>query len=156
MQILKKKYLHFKIKNTFNFLKCMSFVATRCLSWTKRPNGTQRDHKPLKIIYQQPYFPSVRISDLKSTNFWQSDTLSIQRKDFFLNYLFVNSALIVPTPLEGGGTIYSKGFFVQTALADRYTHRSDLRLVSLESLSSIENGSKRFFYFRFLKGVIEV
>ena len=26
--------------------------------------------------------------------------------------------IIVPTPLEGGGTIYSNGFFVQSILAD--------------------------------------
>ena len=32
--------------------------------------------------------------------------------------------LIVPTPLEGGGTTYSNGFFfVQSILADRYIHR---------------------------------
>ena len=33
---------------------------------------------------------------------------------------------IVPTPLEGGGTIYSNGFFVQTFFADRYIHRREL------------------------------
>ena len=49
--------------------------------------------------------------------------------------------LFVPTPLEGGGTIYSTGFFfVQSILADRYIHRSELRLVSLESLFSVEYG----------------
>ena len=39
-------------------------------------------------------------------------------------------SFIVPTPLEGGGTIYSNGFFVQSIFADRYFHRSELRLVS--------------------------
>ena len=54
--------------------------------------------------------------------------------------------LIVPTPLEGGGTIYSNGFFfVQSILADRYIHRRELRLVSLESLSSVEYGIKKIF-----------
>ena len=54
--------------------------------------------------------------------------------------------LFVPTPLVGGGTIYSNGFlFVQTILADRYIHRRELRLVSLESLSSVEYGIKKIF-----------
>ena len=54
--------------------------------------------------------------------------------------------LIVPTPLEGEGTIYSNGFFfVQSILADRYIHRRELRLVSLESLSRVEYGIKKIF-----------
>ena len=54
--------------------------------------------------------------------------------------------LIVPTPLEGGGTIYSTGFFfVQSIFADRYIHRRELRLVSLESSSSVEYGIKNIF-----------
>ena len=66
--------------------------------------------------------------------------------------------LLFPTPLEGEGTIYSNGFFfVQSILADRYIHRRELRLVSLESLSNVEYGIKKiFFNFRFLQGVIEV
>ena len=53
----------------------------------------------------------------------------------------------------GGGTIYSTGFFfVQSILADRYIHRTELRLVSLESLSSVEYGIKKFFWFSFLTG----
>ena len=66
--------------------------------------------------------------------------------------------LIVPTPVEGGGTIYSTGFFfVQSILADRYINRRELRLVSLESLSSVEYRIKKiFFKFRYLQGVIEV
>ena len=63
----------------------------------------------------------------------------------------------VPTPLEGGGTIYSNGFFfVQSIFADRYIHRRELRLVSLESSSSVEYEIKRFFSFRLLQGNIEV
>ena len=59
---------------------------------------------------------------------------------------FIYSTLIVPTPLEGGGTIYSNGFFfVQSILADRYIHRRELRLVSLESLSSVEYEIKNIF-----------
>ena len=45
----------------------------------------------------------------------------------------------------GGGTIYSNGFFVQSILADRYIHRRELRLASLESLSSVEYGIKKIF-----------
>ena len=64
--------------------------------------------------------------------------------------------IFVPTPLEGGGTISSNGrFFIQIIFADRYIHRRELRLVSLESLSSVEYGIKKVF-FRFLQGVIEV
>ena len=47
--------------------------------------------------------------------------------------------------------------FVQSILADRYIHRRGLRLVSLESLSSVEFGIKKdFFDFRFLLGDIKV
>ena len=45
----------------------------------------------------------------------------------------------------GGGTIYSNGFFFQTILADRYIHRRELRLVSLETSSSVEYGIKKIF-----------
>ena len=49
------------------------------------------------------------------------------------------------------------GFFVQTIVVDRYIHRRELRLVSLESLSSVVYGNKKiFFYFRFLQGLIGV
>ena len=61
--------------------------------------------------------------------------------------------MIVPTSLEGGGTIYSNGFFVQTNFADRYIHRRELRLVSLESSSSVEYGIGKFFFlFSFFTG----
>ena len=49
-------------------------------------------------------------------------------------------------PLEGGGTIYSTGFFfVPWIFAARYIHRRELRLVSLESSSSVEYGIKKIF-----------
>ena len=52
----------------------------------------------------------------------------------------------VPTPLEGGGTIYSTGFFfVQSILADRYIHRRELRLVSSESFFGVKYGIKKIF-----------
>ena len=53
--------------------------------------------------------------------------------------------LIVPTPLVVEGTIYSNGFFVQTFSADRYIHRREMRVISLESSSSVEFGIKKFF-----------
>ena len=37
------------------------------------------------------------------------------------------------------------GFFVQTILAGRYIHHRELRLVSLESLSSVEYRNKKIF-----------
>ena len=43
-------------------------------------------------------------------------------------------------------------FFVQSILADRYIHRRELRLVSLESLSAVEYGNKKIFSFLFLTG----
>ena len=62
--------------------------------------------------------------------------------------------------LRGGGgeELHTQmGFFVQTFFADRYIHRRELWLVSLESLSSLEYGiNKIFLIFRFLEGVIEV
>ena len=49
-------------------------------------------------------------------------------------------------PLEGGGTIYSNGFsFVPWIFAARYINRRELRLVSLESSSSVEYGIKKIF-----------
>ena len=53
---------------------------------------------------------------------------------------------IVPTPPLEGEELYTQmGFFVQSILADRYIHRRELRLVSLESLSSVEYGIKKIF-----------
>ena len=74
--------------------------------------------------------------------------------------LFVNSEYIFPAkktltelsrcsdPSWGGGGgnyILKWVFFVQSILADRYIHRRELRLVSLESLSSVEYGIKKIF-----------
>ena len=54
--------------------------------------------------------------------------------------------LIVPTPLEGGEELYTQmGFFAQTILVDRYIHRKELRLVSLESSSNVEFGIKKIY-----------
>ena len=43
-------------------------------------------------------------------------------------------------------------FFVQSILADRYIHRRELRLISLESLSSLEYESKTNFLYLFFTG----
>ena len=48
--------------------------------------------------------------------------------------------LIRPT---WGEVLYFFVFFVQSILADRYFHRTELRLVSLESPSSVENGNNK-------------
>ena len=64
-----------------------------------------------------------------------------------LKLLEPNDYFIVPTPLKGGGgSIYSTGFFVPSIWADRYIHRRELRLVSLESLSSVKYGIKKIFW----------
>ena len=49
-----------------------------------------------------------------------------------------------------GEELYTQiGFFVQTILGDRYINHRELRLVSLESMSSVEYGIKKIFFFRF-------
>ena len=50
-------------------------------------------------------------------------------------------------------TIYSKGFFfVQSILADRYVHRTEMSVISLKSSSSLEFVTKKiFFSFEFLE-----
>ena len=64
----------------------------------------------------------------------------------YIFYHITELVIIVPTPLEGEGTINSNGFFfVQSILADRYIHRRELRMVSLESLASVEYGIKKIF-----------
>ena len=45
----------------------------------------------------------------------------------------------------GGGTIYSNGCFFVQIFADRYIYRRELRMVSLESSSSVEFGIKKIF-----------
>ena len=49
-------------------------------------------------------------------------------------------------PSWGGRNYILKwGFFVQSIFADRYIHRRELRLVSLESSSNVEYGIKKIF-----------
>ena len=55
--------------------------------------------------------------------------------------------IVVPTPLEGREELYTQmGFFVQTILTDRNIHRRGLRLVSLESTSSVEYGIRKILW----------
>ena len=51
-------------------------------------------------------------------------------------------------PLLRGARNYTLNwvFFVQSILADRHIHRRELRLVSLESLSSVEYGIKKIIF----------
>ena len=69
----------------------------------------------------------------------------------FVNFLF-------RPHLWGGGELYTQmGFFVQTILADRYIHRSEMLVVSLKRSSSVELEIKKIFLnFFFLLGAIEV
>ena len=55
------------------------------------------------------------------------------------------NGFIVPTHKVGGGNIYSNGFFVQSFLTDRYNHRKEARVISVESSSSIKFEIKSFF-----------
>ena len=64
--------------------------------------------------------------------------------------LFVRHALylqlFVPTPLVGGGTIYSNGFlFVQRISSDRYFHGREMWVLSLKSSPSVEFKIKKIF-----------
>ena len=60
-----------------------------------------------------------------------------------------NLGAICSDPIVGEELYTQMGFFVQTILADRYIHRTELKLASLESSSSVEYGTKRFFLYFF-------
>ena len=68
----------------------------------------------------------------------------------------VASNIIVPTPLEGKGTVYSMGFCLQTILADRYHNRRELGVVLLESPSCVEHGMNFLFQFSLFIGSYQV
>ena len=97
------------------------------LSWTtKRNKNCQQTFKNESITFLCRFFRQRTQMDQASEN--------IQNK------------IIVPTHFVEGSeqtAIYSSGFFVQSVLADRYIHRRELRLVSLEGLSSAEYGIKK-------------
>ena len=116
------------------------------------------DSKHFPFFTKSAAFISIKVRQRKLKNVHQTNLISRAKDIRFIfshnEQKFQTDLIIVPTLLEGGGTIYSNGFFfVQSILADRYIHRRELRLVSLESLSSVEYGiKKRFFLFSFLTG----
>ena len=63
------------------------------------------------------------------------------------DFIDPHTIIFVPTPLEGGGgrNYILNWVFFQSILADRYIHRRELRMVSLESLSSVEYGIQKIF-----------
>ena len=63
----------------------------------------------------------------------------------YSKYLYLYKCTYCSDPLEGGGTIYSNGFFVQSISTDRYNHRTELGVVSLKSPSSVEYRIKKIF-----------
>ena len=76
---------------------------------------------------------------------------SLSGKRVYNNQSEFSVYFVVLTPLEGGGTIYSNGFFVQTILTDRYIHRTELWVVSINNPSSVEYGNK-FFWISYFTG----
>ena len=112
-----------------------------------RPRITESEslplaHDALKIygrVFERFLYNELELVwSKKNSSAYVSDT------KIFLAYFF--SYFFVPTPLEGGRNYILKWvFFVQSILADRYIHRRELRLVSLESLSSVEHGIKKIF-----------
>ena len=62
------------------------------------------------------------------------------------NHNLCNNFVLLFRPLLSEEELYTQmGFFVQSILADRYIHRRELRLVSLERLSSAEYEIKKIF-----------
>ena len=76
---------------------------------------------------------------------------------YFKNFTVWRTLLFISLfrPSRGRNCIL-KCFFVQSIFADRYFHRRELRLVSLESPFSVEDWIKNFSDFRVLQGFIEV
>ena len=82
------------------------------------------------------YFPLILFCNRRP---WEIANFSFKPR-------FGRTKVIVPTPLEGWGTIYSTGFFfVQSIFTDRYIHRRELWVLSLKSPSSVEYGFKKIF-----------
>ena len=102
-----------------------------------RARETIKCNKQKEVVCSDMLMKTINFcSRMKSNNFLFYCTID----------LFDQNRLLFRPLLRGGGTIYSTGFFfVQSILADRYIHRRELRLVSLESLSSVEYGNKKIF-----------
>ena len=59
--------------------------------------------------------------------------------------------------VRGEEELYTQmGLFVQTILTDRYIQRRELRLVSLESSSSVKYGMRKIFLFSSFAGSYRV
>ena len=74
--------------------------------------------------------------------------------DSFINLLFEKQNSHFCSDLSWGGRNYILKwfFFVQTIFAHRYIHRRELRLVSLESSSSVEYAIKKILLYSFFTG----
>ena len=78
--------------------------------------------------------------------FFSKRSLQVYKINCIVHFYVRVFFIIVPTPLEGGGELYTqKCFFCSDNLADRYIQRRELRLVSLESLSREEYEKKTVF-----------
>ena len=100
---------------------------------------------PTNVLINIRYYNTFTICFTVFTEFGRWCLFSTSRQ-YLRNKIFCFELLlfiIVPNQFNGGGTINSTGFFVQSILGDRYIH--DRRLC----LSTVEYGIKRFFAFRF-------
>ena len=57
-----------------------------------------------------------------------------------ISFMYTTVTFLFRLLLRGEELYTQMEFFVQSIVADRYIHRRELRLLSLESLSSVENG----------------
>ena len=65
---------------------------------------------------------------------------------------WIETALIVPTPLEGKELYTQLGFF-QTILTDRYINRREIRVVPLKSPTSVEYEITQIFLILFSRAI---
>ena len=96
----------------------------------------------------------ISISDAEISTVQLVRYLNLLKKPVWINHsnmlnFFIERGVwynFCSDPSWGGEELYTRmGFFVQSILADRYIHPRELRLVSLESLSSVEYGNKKIF-----------
>ena len=80
-------------------------------------------------LNQQIYsaaFSQCKYCMLRRLSMGSFSNYRIYNRRHLTRYENIIEDVIVPTPLVGGGTIYSNGFFVQSVLADRYIHRREM------------------------------
>ena len=86
-------------------------------------------------------------------NFAVLNSLALLYEKYQVNIVTDTDKSCCSDPSWGGRNyILKQVFFVQSILADRYIHRRELRLASLESLSSVEYRIKKIFWFSSLTG----